>query len=124
MAEQPRRIIHPELPDDPRGLIATGQYERALGEYAREYMRSLNEGDFYIASVSFEAMYQAACSLLSEESEEPLGRRFRAQVAAVIRQAVAEASERDYDREDFQINLDVCEQKYRPKQQRRGKAES
>lgn len=123
MAEQSRRIIYPELPDDPRGLIATGQNERALGRYAQEYAQNLKDGDLYIASVSFEAMYQAALSLLSEQ-REPLGRGFRAKLASVLREAVTRVSEGDYDREDFQTNLEVCELKYRPKRQRRRKAES
>jgi len=120
MAELPHRtIIHPELPDDPRGMMATGQNKRALARYAREYAQSLKESDLYIASVTFEAMYQATLSLLSEQREEPVGRRFHAELASVLRDAVVEASEGQYDREDFQTNLEVCELKYRPKRQRK-----
>lgn len=118
MAEE-REIIHPELQDDPRGMVVTGQLERALSEYAHQYIQSEREGDLYIAGVCFEAMYQVALSL----SEEPLQRRLRGHLASVLRDALAEASERSYDQKNFETNLKVCEEKNRPKRQRRRKLE-
>lgn len=119
-----RQIIHPELPDDPRGMIATGQLERALDAYAHQYIQSAREQDLYIASACFEAMYQVALSRLSEGNERPFGRQSRTELTTLLREAVDKASEEQYDREDFQTNLEVCQQKYRPKRQRGRKAES
>ncbi|MCL0049346.1 hypothetical protein M1O47_02230 [Dehalococcoidia bacterium] len=114
-----RQTIYPELPDDPRGMMVTRQLERALAEYAHQYVQSEKEGDLYIAGTCFEAMYQAVLSL----SEEPLQRGLRRHLASGLRDAIAEASEGSYDERHFETNLKVCEEKYRPKRQRRRKLE-